>query len=909
MWYCDVDSSEHRVFPSANELELHVKSDHGDSVPALALATMLKQNVTVSSRGQEYCPICDELVDPTDYDQHDNVDTSLNESSLEATVSDQVFIIHHIAEDLRKLAFLSFQYLDGSIPKEINEGNTQPTDPATVSLGHCSTYLQVGATSNLLDIDQLPPLDMDERPSPVKIEQPPQPSEAMSMSGLRKLIRSSQVESAFDARPFVPRSVLTELITKETVRSIINDGFDTEPETNLEEVSEFVASNARAFFAILVSTVRGRDLALAVSTLYRHKLTDHFLPISEKIIDDNCEENDKYRTCKHAPELNAFHEEPWDLATLEYFHFRQWEFLAHVFSENAQIYQLESMTILPFVNMGLDRKSGLFGDVSDVEIHPAHQELHTDPPESVPRLALKEFRLVRSGPTTQKVLQKAFDTEAKMMTENLGQENLLVAVAAICRGGNRYLLYPWADGGDLRSFWIKTETASSFDRSSLLEVLDQFSGLAQALAHLHGNRIRHGDIKPDNILRFTKENTVVGSLKLGDMGLAKYHEKRTEERQAMTDTKLATVLYEAPETHLDRQGPISRLYDVWSLGCVFFEFAIWLAYGVGGLDAFYGLLGSDSSSEKRFFHIETKPGTIKARLHPGVRAYLEQLRNHPLCGQGTAFGDLLRFVQERMLTICLPISPPKELIGYSSEQLEAEIFVKPVPGMKFRTAASDDPPSLQNPAETRADAKTVFATLRHICERARADPDYLLPSGSIKPGSLASKPSMLARSDSLGLNFRTEELRPYQKYVGLGLGASENHGIKQDVWDFTVDNKFAEDFLACIEKESLRLLTDPYINSDQPRLCEECKGINFGDPALDFVYPISYLEAHVNDCDLCKLFYEVAATLNLPTSLTLQLVRKKSILTNGVNGLPLLSLVGVPGKKHVPALLPESSLT
>lgn len=61
-WYCDVDPSEHEVFTSKNELVKHVKSVHCDRIPTTMLSRMLKENVLISSKDLQYCPLCDEVI-------------------------------------------------------------------------------------------------------------------------------------------------------------------------------------------------------------------------------------------------------------------------------------------------------------------------------------------------------------------------------------------------------------------------------------------------------------------------------------------------------------------------------------------------------------------------------------------------------------------------------------------------------------------------------------------------------------------------------------------------------------------------------------------------------------------------------------------------------------------------------
>lgn len=118
----------------------------------------------------------------------------------------------------------------------------------------------------------------------------------------------------------------------------------------------------------------------------------------------------------------------------------------------------------------------------------------------------------------------------------------------------------------------------------------------------------------------------------------------------------------------------------------------------------------------------------------------------------------------------------------------------------------------------------------------------------------------------------------------------------QDTWDYIVDNTFAQDFFSRIPSEDVHLSTNPYEQSDKVRLCEECNRVDVRDSALRVAYPVSYLAEHANRCDLCALFYGVASDLGLPMGLTIQFVRNKSILTNDVDGSPVLSLVSPPGK-------------
>ena len=95
-----------------------------------------------------------------------------------------------------------------------------------------------------------------------------------------------------------------------------------------------------------------------------------------------------------------------------------------------------------------------------------------------------------------------------------------------------------------------------------LETLRTFYGcLAAGLAYLHGLKIRHRDIKPQNIL--VKGERVY----LADFGISLDWESLS--RSTTTEESGKTLLYCAPE--VAQFKPRNSSSDIWSLGCVFLE--------------------------------------------------------------------------------------------------------------------------------------------------------------------------------------------------------------------------------------------------------------------------------------------------------------------------------------------------
>jgi len=168
----------------------------------------------------------------------------------------------------------------------------------------------------------------------------------------------------------------------------------------------------------------------------------------------------------------------------------------------------------------------------------------------------------------------------------------LLATIACKESGNieqqYYLLFPWAES-DLLGFWQRfgkpIRAHESFNWIS-----DQCYGIIDAIDFIHdpkepnsdGQRLygRHGDIKPDNVLWFKRDR--MGILVLSDLGLTDVH--REVSRSNLPGMSIpVTPNYRPPEC--DMEGPlghISRSFDIWTLGCLFLEFVVWILCGWEG---------------------------------------------------------------------------------------------------------------------------------------------------------------------------------------------------------------------------------------------------------------------------------------------------------------------------------------
>ena len=202
-------------------------------------------------------------------------------------------------------------------------------------------------------------------------------------------------------------------------------------------------------------------------------------------------------------------------------------------------------------------------------------------------------------------------------------------------------MFEWADG-PLDEFWEKRIAKGPPEAD--LWAAEQCFGLATALKQIHGLATwqaekrkaakkdrdlspgitaaeddkaadwgRHGDIKPKNILWFSKYRDRKDHLVISDLGLTRYHSEFSRSKMSASKVEGFSEAYRPPEMDLNK--PISRKSDVWSLGCVFLEFCIWYLEGADGVDKFEHEREEDDTSairclkELKFFIIEPPDGS------------------------------------------------------------------------------------------------------------------------------------------------------------------------------------------------------------------------------------------------------------------------------------------------------------
>ncbi|KAK7454787.1 serine/threonine protein kinase [Colletotrichum acutatum] len=433
-----------------------------------------------------------------------------------------------------------------------------------------------------------------------------------------------------DDKDFLPADIIDVL----TSRRIVEE--ELEAHVTSDQLSSLVAyvtnpyQPARRLFLTLVvcdDLKRLQDLADAPQ-----KFHDDDLPV--KVV--------------KSPETNGYSMESieggkrWPLfasrrkLTLDSFFHSQWQFLAPVFTANSFRHKLHPSCPLPFTVKINHQKAGFFSSVFEVVIHDAHQKVLPMATGKKIRVASKEMRIG---------MDSYYEKEADILETIRNVENLhlIKPLAAYRRGDLRGFLFPWGEGGNLKEFWGSQEKLRPVpvrDPHLVLWVLRQLQGICGSISALHERNCRHGDLKPENILHFLETGSN-GVLRVADVGLARFHLEATRDRNQPTNTMTGTVRYEPPEFGLTEQ--ISRLYDVWSLGCVFLEFLIWVLYGNSKLRDF-----NRASIEEKFWSKDDEG----YHQHREVKRWISRMskdlrRNDPT--SSTALKDVLELIDLNML--------------------------------------------------------------------------------------------------------------------------------------------------------------------------------------------------------------------------------------------------------------------
>lgn len=165
------------------------------------------------------------------------------------------------------------------------------------------------------------------------------------------------------------------------------------------------------------------------------------------------------------------------------------------------------------------------------------------------------------------------------------------------------LVLEYCAGGDLARFIRKRGRVREVTARSFMQQL------GAGVQVLHSNNLIHMDLKPENLLLSSDDNTAI--LKISDFGLA----RKIEPGQYL-DTVCGSPLYMAPEV-LQFQK-YDRKADLWSMGAILFEL-------VTGEPPFHGSNHVQILQDIKRCSSLQFPEPIAAELHPDCLDLCQQL--------------------------------------------------------------------------------------------------------------------------------------------------------------------------------------------------------------------------------------------------------------------------------------------
>ncbi|KXH56300.1 serine/threonine protein kinase [Colletotrichum nymphaeae SA-01] len=415
----------------------------------------------------------------------------------------------------------------------------------------------------------------------------------------QSLYQASQRDLQDLSRWFIPRGQLFTVLSRERVKEslqiLLDPGVYTEPlvdkiatfispEKGACECGESSCTGLRIMFSAFLSMAR-EDLIISCWRA-SPSLCDSVWPINEA----------DAPTAHHSAiqeVLRTLHLEEKDLVFQEQWPMRSPYFTKLFPSVHKRHQQLPNDVSLPWIELEVrekwNRRQRTF--VRRIKIHQDHHALGM-PGDS---FALKAFEKGKN----LRLAAERFRSEIAS-NQKVTHPNVVAFLTAFEHRDVFYIVLPWAQGGNLRQFWdeyslVGTQEgiSSSSPWFSMEWMADQCYNLADAIATIHGHRSDlggfalqpqlHQDIKPENIVCFA--GCVGGNpswiLKIIDFGLALPVVDGCVRRASVVQIKT----YRPPE-EVFPHSLIGPSWDVWCLGCLYLEFAIWALNGPIGIDEF-----------------------------------------------------------------------------------------------------------------------------------------------------------------------------------------------------------------------------------------------------------------------------------------------------------------------------------
>ncbi|KAF2848615.1 HET-domain-containing protein [Plenodomus tracheiphilus IPT5] len=379
---------------------------------------------------------------------------------------------------------------------------------------------------------------------------------------------------------------------------------------------------------------------------------------------------------------------------------------------------------------------------------------------------------------------------------------------------------------------------------------------------LQSENWRHGDIKPENILRFLNGKQVddLGTLKLADLGRAQLHEQITKKRTTSDEVELwRTRWYEPPDLFDESRKKISRLFDLWSMGCVIFESVLWFLYGIEAIEGFVSANELDTHERSATpYWRKTKNGRFEVTTV--ASKWMDHiLQNDP--ERDCALGHIVKLVKERLLQIEIPDDSGSYRIGY-------------------RTNAEDLKEQLGAIIERgREDHKYLFSGV----DRANATFPQVKVPGTASTSSTNSGSSLSPHDAERSLK------RVPGRATTIAMQRDYTNSLKDD-WNASEDAHFVK-----------AAMPNPRRFSEESDYCKICRDIDLLSPSISFDVQTLKMNTAEGDCDLCELVSSVISPKHIEegTLISLERVSDAFVIKGTLGKVLRLCQTGTANSAHL----------
>ncbi|KAI5460418.1 hypothetical protein BGZ63DRAFT_404887 [Mariannaea sp. PMI_226] len=688
-WEClaCVGTGTTHSFQNWEEFVNHNRTRHKDAISEEQILDLRDSCRKMAPPNIPQCPLCswpeDEEVEPDATANLEHIGNCIHEFSLNALpwiMASQFITTNKLNElinqvrtwldgipdldsidrtYLEKVDILSFGDLGQPIPMILDMADI-PEEGFVESSGKPSKGEQ-GSTSFDADLPEVTGTSSNKDSETASIA-----SNDVDHLELRKKINSFLVANS-DGRPFLPADKIDSLTRSGILASVLkampitnvvlpedeedsldfSDPLDNQDNLDFDDLLSFISGPGKRSFLTLTYCRRPE----LIRGLFESKFEDSRLPIRIDKEGGDLENPGKYAgVYTWSEHLETLLGNPWtcfdswDAEVRENFAEIQWLFLAPVFRQAQFSYSIDWRRPLPYLSSdAIHNPERPIGSTAKIRIHDAH--------------------LISSSGWHERTMCLTclpIYWENNLYLSNgiqLNHKHLERTVAIYRREGLICVISPWASGRNLRQLWergidYRTQLAPSFD--FIFWALEQMTGLADALRTIHEQNIRHGNLKPENILWFEQQGTPA-VLQIAHIGCA-----IPPGQQSIQHTSSAWVgsrRYQPPDTvyTIDPTDPRSTRDDIWSIGCIYLELLIWLLDGKSGLDQFHRL-----GSDRAFWEIRDSECVVSLHAQAWMEEATVRLKLDVTRGSG-ALADLLLLIRTDLLVI----SPRRR--AYSSD--------------------------------------------------------------------------------------------------------------------------------------------------------------------------------------------------------------------------------------------------